>query len=106
MLEDCTVSQAKKALEIICKDEKSHGEFGFDFLSNILPRLQKKELLELKKNIHTYLKRYSKIYDSDFQVTQDERAWGLISGPEHQEIVLDKIENLVKPNFKKILGDF
>lgn len=103
MRKNCTESTAKAALDRILVDEVRHRDFGWTLLEWLLelsPEL--KPILE--ENLDAMLKDISESYacaPEDREISEEQRAWGLISRAEYADVLARCVKRDYQPRFAR-----
>lgn len=104
----CTVPSARKTLDRVLKDEVRHRDFGWTLLGWLLdsPReAEYRRVVELE--LPRMFGRMRRLYapqgaGSDREMSDDERAWGLMPSARYGEILERALERDYAPRFKEV----
>jgi len=102
MRERCTVAIARDALDRILRDEVRHRDFGWDLLDWLdQPELVAPQLpAMLAELVATYGTGNPAVSDdTDGQITDDDRAWGLAPPRDYAHILARAIDKDFRPRF-------
>jgi hypothetical protein len=104
----CTVPSARETLDRVLKDEVRHRDFGWMLLAWLLdsPReAEYRRVIELE--LPRMFGRMRRLYaphgaESDREMSDDERAWGLMPSARYGEILERALERDYVPRFKEL----
>lgn len=95
---------ARKSLLRIVRDEKDHGDFGWELLEHLLTLGTRDHRENLKQRVPDFIQRIVTTYSTQATVSAADEGWGVISGEEHAAIARQTAEKVLRPNFKTLLG--
>lgn len=104
MLKSSKIPLVQKTLTRILKDEERHGDFGWITVEELLAFGGAEAHEYLASRIDGFISRIVTAYDTKFDVSEVEQAWGLLSGAGHHGIVKNVARKVLVPKFESLLG--
>lgn len=100
----CTQDSARRALDRILVDEVRHRDFGWTLLDWLLGSARGPTLRRLlEEKLPGMLDELVESYSIEGHgVSEEERAWGLIAGPDYAEVLQRSLERDYQPRFARV----